>query len=138
MRIFMSLLTALITASGLAVATAGNASALGSESLVCRVTPSRTAPFNPSCSNNMGASSYQVTFWVQNETAPSTYAWSISADLRWTVINGCTSTSNTCAISVPNLDNDITAAVTLTQNGATETLTSHAFVGQYCGTIYCA
>lgn len=138
MRIFLSLLTALITASGLTVATAGDASALGGETLVCRVTPSRTAPFYPNCSNNMGASSYQVTFWVQNETAPSTYAWSISADLSWTVTNGCTSTSNTCVISVPNADNDITGSVTLTQNGATRTLTSHAFVGQYCGTISCA
>jgi hypothetical protein len=138
MRIFMSLLTALITASGLAVATADNASALGGETLVCRVSPSRTAPFNPSCSNNMPASSYQVAFWVQNETAPSTYAWSISADLRWSVVDGCTSTSNSCTISVPNANNDITASVTLTQNGATETLTSYAFVGQYCGTIYCA
>jgi hypothetical protein len=138
MRIFLSLLTALITASGLAVATAGNASALGGESLVCGVYPSRTAALSPNCSNNMPASSYQVTFWVQNETAPSTYAWSISADLRWTVINGCTSTSNMCSISVPNADNDINGSVTLSQNGATETLTAHAFVGQYCGTIYCA
>jgi hypothetical protein len=69
----MSLLTALITASGLAVANAGNASALGGETLVCRVTPGRTMAFSPSCSNSMGARSYQVTFWVQNETAPSTW-----------------------------------------------------------------
>lgn len=138
MRKLTSLLTALITAGGLAVAVAPDASALGGETLVCRVTPSRTAAFNPDCGNNMPASSYQVTFWVQNETAPSTYAWSITADLRWTVSNGCTSTSNVCTISVPNLDNDIDASVTLTQNGASETLTSHAFVGQYCGTIYCA
>lgn len=137
MRIFMSLLTALITASGLAVVTAGNASALGGETLVCRVTPGRTMAFYPTCSNSMGASSYQVTFWVQNETAPSTYAWSISADLPWTVTNGCTSTSSICVISVPNADNYITASVTLTQNGATETLRSHAFVGQYCGTVWC-
>jgi hypothetical protein len=137
MRIVLSLLTALVTASGLAVATADNASALGGETLVCRVTPSRTAPFYPTCGNNMGASSYQVTFWVQNETAPSTYAWSISADLRWTVSSGCTSTSSICTISVPNANNDIMASVTLTQNGATETLTSYASVGQYCGTISC-
>lgn len=138
MRTLTSLLTALITAGGLAVAIAPDASALGGESLVCRVGPSRTAAFNPSCSNNMPATSYGVTFWVQNETAPSTYAWSITSDLRWTVSSGCTSTSNNCTITVPNADNDITASVTLTQNGASETLTSYAFVGQYCGTIYCA
>jgi hypothetical protein len=137
MRIFMSLLTALITASGLAVATAGNASALGGETLVCQVTPSSTAAFSPSCGNSMGATSYHVTFRVQNETAPSTYAWSISADLRWTVTDGCTSTSNFCTISVPNGDNDMTASVTLTQNGVTETLTSYASVSQYCGIAYC-
>ena len=138
MRIFMSLLTALITASGLAVATADNASALGGETLTCRVTPGRTMQFNRTCSNSMGASSYQVTFWVQNETAPSTYAWSISANLSWTVTNGCTSTSSICVISVPNADNVITGSVTLTQNGATETLISRAFIGQYCGTVSCA
>lgn len=139
MRIFISLLTALITASGLAVVTAGNASALGGETLTCRVTPGRTLGFYPKCSNSMGASSYQVTFWVQNETAPSTYAWSISADLSpWTVTSGCTSTSSICVISVPNADNYITGSVTLTQDGATETLTSRAFIGQYCGTVSCA
>lgn len=137
MRILMSLLTALITASGLAVATAGNASALGGESLVCRVTPSHSPYFDPDCDNDMAADSYQVTFLVHNQTAQSTYAWSISASLSWTVSSGCDSTSSTCIISVPKYDNDITASVTLTQNGATETLTTRASIGLFCGSTYC-
>ena len=137
MRIFMSLLTALITASGLAVATAGNASALGGESLLCHVSPSHDPYGYQICDNDMYASSYQVTFAVRNVTAPSTYAWSISADLPWTVSSGCTSTSSTCVVSVPNADNAINASVTLTQNGATETLTSSAMIGQYCYDFYC-
>ncbi|HST48100.1 hypothetical protein [Jatrophihabitans sp.] len=137
MRILTSLLTALITASGLAVATAGSASALGGETLACRVTPGQVITYKQNCTNSMGASSYQISFRIQNETAPSTYAWSISSDLLTTVVNGCTSTYNYCTLSVPNADNNVWASVTLTQNGATETLTSHAFIGQYCGTISC-
>lgn len=134
----MALLTALITACGLTVATAGEASALGGETLLCHVNPT-SLPYGSDCANNMGANSYQVIFWVQDETAPSTYAWSLSADIpSWTVTSGCTSTSNTCVLSVRNEDNVISASVTLTQNGATETLTSFAFVNQYCGNMNCA
>ena len=47
---------------------------------------------------------------------------------------GCSSSSNWCALTVPggSIDRTVTTAVTLIQGGASETLTSEAWIGAYC------
>lgn len=131
-RKLLLLLTVLLTTVGGSLASAGNASALGGEWLGCRVLPASTNTFSSGCSNSQPASTYEVTFAVQNETAPSTYSWSRPS--KYAVVSGCSATQNWCSLSVPGgtFDRTVTVSVTLTQGAATETLSTQAGIGAYC------
>ncbi|MDQ2836554.1 MAG: hypothetical protein M3Y42_18775 [Actinomycetota bacterium] len=137
MRKILTLLAALVSACGLAVVTSGNASALGGETLGCRViagTPYYQDCYNPGPSDTY----YVVNFLVQNETGASTYTWYISgAPSGSSIADGCTSTANQCAVSVPRTGGDVYVSVVLTQGASSETLSSHADIEDYCGPVLC-
>jgi len=132
MRRISVLPIALATVVAGSLINAGSGWALGAEGLGCRVLPGSTNTFSPNCSNNQPASSYEVDFAVQGETAPSTYNW--SRPTRYAVVSGCSSSTNWCYLSVPggSIDRSVTVSVTLTQGAASETLTSHATITAYC------
>ncbi len=125
-RKLLALLAALATILGVTVLSPGNASALGGERLGCRVAPGTVFTYNQFCDNNQSAYQYSVAFLVQNETAPSTYSWSITTQGFYSISGGCTTTSNSCTLSVSRTagDRDISVSVTLTQGGASNTLYS--------------
>lgn len=132
MRKLVLLLTALVTTLGGSLIGAGNASALGGEWLGCRVLPASTNSYSQTCSNSQPATTYEVTFAVQNETASSTYSWSRPS--MYAVVSGCSATLNWCSLSVPGgtFDRRVTVSVTLSQAGATKTLSTTAWIGAYC------
>jgi hypothetical protein len=133
MRKIRAAFAAAATILGISLLPATEASALGGEWLGCRVAPGTVFTFNQNCSNSAnGATSYGVAFQVQNETAPSTYSWSVPADYQSRISGGCTSTSSVCNINVPNKTADITVSVTLTQGGSSVTLTSSATIMKTC------
>jgi hypothetical protein len=136
MRKLLVLLVALAATLGVSVSTSGSASALGGEWLGCRMTPSTVGTFSADCGNNVPASSYRVTFGVQNETAPSTYSWSIPAAYESRIYSGCSSTTNSCVLTTYRAE-DITVSVTLTQGGSSATLTSTASIEAFCGQQLC-
>lgn len=113
------------------------AHALGGEQLGCQVQPNGPSTYATRCKSHPGPTSYEVDFQIQNETAPSAYAWTIPSSYQSGVVYGCSSTSNACAIDVPNEDASITVSVTLSQGGSSETLTSTATILQSCGDVYC-
>jgi hypothetical protein len=141
-RKLLALLAALAATLGLTVMGGGNASALGGEWLGCQVGPGSNGTYSQLCRNNgptLGG--YEAEFKVQNETAPSTYSWSVPASYQSSIVYGCTSTSSSCAVSLSNSDQDLWVSVTLTQGGASSTLTSRARILQTCrsseGWEYC-
>lgn len=138
MRKILALLVTTISALSLSVLGAGNASALGGETLGCRIAPGTILTFQQHCHTSKAANSFTVAFQVQNETAPSTYSWTVPAAYAANVSSGCTSTSNACVFTIPNEDANIFVSVTLTQNGVSEQLpTASASLSRYCGSVYC-
>jgi hypothetical protein len=135
-KLFVALL-ALATVLGVTVSNTGSASALGGEWLGCRIAPGTEYNFYEFCHNNKAATQYTVAFKVQNETAPSTYTWSIPSAYQDKIYSGCTSTINYCTLVARNISQDIEVSVTLTQDGASRTMTAYATVEMYCGTAYC-
>jgi hypothetical protein len=127
--------TALTVAAG--VLGASHASALGGETLGCRFAPGPAIPFSQYCTNRASARSYNLGFLVQNEGSGTTYAWSVPAEYVSSINGGCTATSSSCSLTVPNGDAYIAVSVTLTQDGASETLTSYASESRYCGSQLC-
>jgi hypothetical protein len=138
-RKILALLAVLATTVGLTVMGGGNASALGGEWLGCLVEPNSNGTYSQLCRNNTGGTlgGYEAEFRVQNETAPSTYTWSVPASYQSSIVYGCTSTSSFCAVSLSNYDQDLWVSVTLTQGGASSTLSSRARILQTCGSSYC-
>lgn len=138
-RKLLALLAALATILGLTVFSPGNASALGGEWLGCRIAPGTEFNFYQYCNNTKQAYQYSVAFVVQNETAASTYSWSITAGFGYGISGGCTTTSPSCTLSVSRGagDREIDVSVTLTQGGASNTLYSNATIMPYCDGNYC-
>lgn len=136
----MRKLAATTMVGAVAVATAllpaTNASALGGETLGCRVAPGHTFTFSDVCTNDSPSSSgYTIGFLVQNTSGSYTYAWNIPGPS--TVYAGCTSTSDSCTISVTRASREYDLAVTLTQGGSSETLTASADIEPWCGNMLC-
>jgi len=123
------------TVLGIGVLSTGTASALGGETLVCRTA---NTGYSQYCVNN-AAPSYNAYFIVQNETAPSTYSWAVSAEESYGIVGGCAATDNYCDVSsnAHATSNIITVSVTLTQSGSSETLTAQADLEPWCGREMC-
>lgn len=137
-RSFTTASAAVISLLVAGMSSAGAAHALGGEQLGCSVGPQNSGTYTtPRCKNTPGATSYEADFLVLNESATSTYSWSVPSQYQTSIVSGCTSSTNSCSIGVPNTDSYITVSVTLTQNAATETLTANARILQSCGDQYC-
>lgn len=137
MRRISGLPVALATVVAGSLINAGSGWASGGEELGCRVLPGPVNTFSPYCGNSQPASTYEVGFAVQGETASSTYSW--SRPTRYAVVSGCSSSTNWCYLSVPggSIDRSITVSVTLTQGAMSETLTSNATITAYCNGLPC-
>jgi hypothetical protein len=132
----MSFLATTVMAGGLAVLTTGPASALGSESLGCIIEPSNaTAVTQGFCSTQSPGSSYSASYVVLNGSGSYSYAWTVPLGRR--VINGCTSSSSNCVLSVQGTAADqwVAVSVVISQNGASETLSAQAFFPAVCGDL---
>ena len=140
MRKLLALLASLSLVLGLTVFSAGSATALGGETFGCRVAPGPWTPYQEYCQNSWYADEYNVGFAVENVTGPATYSWSIPAPYTSMIYVGCTSSSYDCAIMVPNNgSHTVSVSVTITQGGASRTLSATGFVTyfQNCGEYYC-
>jgi hypothetical protein len=123
-------------AAGLVIGTSGPAAALGGETLGCRIVPVLgDPPFTPNCTNHEPATTYGVGFVVSGLTGAYTFSWSLPAG--YTPVSGFCGNTNQCAINVRNTEQTIRVSVTLTQNGASETLSSLAVINPFCGSQLC-
>jgi hypothetical protein len=140
-RKLLVLLAALATTLGVSISGAGSASALGGETLGCRIAPGTEFNFYQFCHNTQRANQYGVAFMVQNVTSSPTYSWSIPTAYQSMISQGCTSTSSTCTLSVGKTEQDIPVSVTLTEGGASRTISSEATIFSYCWNgstyVYC-
>jgi hypothetical protein len=112
-KAFLSL-TAAVIAFGAPVLSVSSASAASSPTMGCNIQPSGSSNFGARCGTGDPSTTYTVT-------------------------DGCTSTSDECAISVHHgeSDQDLTASVTVTQNGTSTTLSSTAIINAVCGDDFC-
>jgi hypothetical protein len=133
-RKLLGLVAVLVATLGLTMINTGNASALGGEWLGCQVGPGSDGTYSQRCRNSGPTINgwYQVDLAVQNETAPSTYSWSLPVGYQSSVLSGCTSTSSSCSLLVPSSDQRFDVSVTLTQGGASSTLTASVSIMEYC------
>ncbi|HEX8768728.1 MAG TPA: hypothetical protein VF714_10175 [Jatrophihabitans sp.] len=136
LRKLLVTLVALGTTVGLMVPTATSASALGGEWLGCQVIPGQ-GYYSNGCWGGSSSNPVIVDFVVMDETAPSTYSWAVPSVYLTKISDGCQSTTNYCQLTVGRGGKEITMSVTLSQNGATETLTSTASIEPMCGTQWC-
>jgi hypothetical protein len=134
LRKLLVVLVSLLTTVGLMVPTATSASALGGEWLACQVFPGQ-GYYSDGCWG--GSSTGPLIVVVMNETAPSTYSWAVPSVYVSKISDGCLSTTNYCQLTVGRGGKQIDMSVTLTQNGATETLTTSASIEPMCGTQWC-
>jgi hypothetical protein len=136
MRKLWSLGAIALLALGLVVGTSGPAAALGTETLGCRIAPVLgDPPFTPNCTNHLAAQTYGVGFVVSGLSGTYTFSWQLPAG--YTPVSGFCGYTDQCAINVGNADQNIPVSVTLTQNGASETLTSRAVINRFCGSQLC-
>lgn len=136
MRKLWSLGAIVVLALALVVGTSGPAAALGGETLGCRIAPVLgDPPFTPNCTNHMPAQTYGVGFLVSGLVGTYTFSWQLPAG--YTPVSGFCGDSDQCAINVRNTDQTIPVSVTLTQGGASETLSSLAIINQFCGSVLC-
>jgi hypothetical protein len=135
MRKFFAVFAVAIMAMTLGVLAASPASALGGESLVCGVSPGYSS--GSVCYNDAPSSQYTVSFGVANESGSYTYAWSVPSPWSGRIVSGCTSTTDYCQVTAGNRSAEITVSVTLTQGGASETLSATAVMDPWCGNYQC-
>lgn len=130
------LLAALAATFGLMVPSATSASALGGEWLGCMITGGPGYYYSP-CVGGSASGPVVIDFVVMDETAPSTYSWSVPAVYVTKISSGCASTTNYCQLTVGRGGKEITVSVTLTQGGASATHTASASIEPMCGTQWC-
>ena len=135
-RKLLVLLVALGTTLGLMVPTATGASALGGEWLGCQVIPG-SGYYSAGCWGGSASGPVVVDYVVMDETAPSTYSWAVPSGYVTKISDGCQSNTNYCQLTVGRGYQEITMSVTLTQSGATATLTATASIEPMCGTQWC-
>ena len=136
MRRYVPALATALLALGTSVMAAGPASAFGGETLGCSISPGRAGTGFCSTSSIPSSGYYSVSYNVQGGSGTYTYSWTNPGG---TVIFGCTSTSNSCAIRVPAVANDqyLTASVVITQGTSHATLSATAFIPAVCGSYFC-
>lgn len=138
-RRLASLLAALVMALGMTVFSAGTASAVGGETFGCRIAPGTEFNFYETCRNTRETTTYySVAFKVQNATATSTFGWTIPAFYQSRIISGCTSASSSCTLSAPRWgEQEIYVDVSISDGGASRSLSSAAYIFAWCSGNYC-
>jgi hypothetical protein len=136
-RKLLVLLAALATILGLTVPTATSASALGGEWLGCYTYPGDGYYHSDGCITGSSDSQIVLDFVVMDETAPSTYSWAVPSTWVPNISDGCTSSTNYCQLIVGRGGKIVTVSVTLSQGGATETLSSTVDIEPMCGGAWC-
>lgn len=139
MRKILSLVAVVVAALGLVVVSEGSASALGGESLLCRVAPAPvTTPFTNPCSPVLVASTYNVGFEVFGGSGTYTYSWSVPVGPGVTIVAGCGISDAGCTLAITShTEHDVTVTLVLTQNGVPETLTAETVIEPTCGSVFC-
>jgi hypothetical protein len=131
----------IVAALTLSFVPTGSASALGSEQLGCRFSPSPAGtPITVgACNPTTLSTSYAVGWQVLDESGSGySFAWTIPTDHRYPVNSGCTSTTDYCNITVNGrIDEEVTVSVVVTQNGSSETLSATATSSAVCGDELC-
>ena len=134
-----SVLSAMIVAVAMVLVPAGPASALGGEQLLCRIVPvTGTPPFTSICSNRLPRTgTYSAGFHIFNTSGTySSIVWTLPAG--YPAAFGCGNGSVDCSINMSSsFDQDATMQVTLTQGGASLTLSARAHINAVCGTMLC-
>lgn len=133
LRVFLAVLA---TTLGLMVPTATSASASGNEWLGCAVSGGVWYYTSP-CNGGLNYGPVIVEFQIMDMTYPSTVSWAVPAAYVTKISSGCTSADTFCHFSVSKGSQEITVSVTLTQNGASKTLTTSASVEPMCGDAWC-
>jgi hypothetical protein len=106
--------------------------AFGGESLGCFVNVGTPGVFSsPTCGPTTPKFTYNVVFKVLNQSGAYSYAWNTSG---LTVSSGCTSTSDTCILTVRTIQGDqaLTVSVAITQSGQSSTLSATAEIPAVC------
>ncbi|WP_410622814.1 hypothetical protein [Amycolatopsis sp. cmx-8-4] len=136
MRKSAALVSTVMLAAGIGVLTAGPAAALGGETYGCQVSPGPVGSYTGNCHNSAKFHGpYSAGFAVGGAAAGTTYTWHVPAGYQ-TAPGLCTTTAG-CRVDGLTGDDEVTVSVTLTQNGATETLSATAFILAVCGNVYC-
>jgi hypothetical protein len=135
-RRILSLFATVVAAAGLSLVPSGSASALGSETLLCRIVPATgNPPFNQTCSNRtLINGTYSAGFHVFNTSGSSdSVNWIVPSP--YTPI-GCGGFD--CSINMSSRsDQTVTVQVVLTQGGTSLTLSATAHINAVCGTQLC-
>jgi hypothetical protein len=138
MRRLLSLLAAVIMATALTLVSTGSASALGGEWLGCRIVPATgNPPFNPTCANRtLINGTYSAGFHVFNTSGSYSVSWTLPAG--YPAAFGCGADTFDCSINMSSrFDQDAIVFVTLTQGGASVTLSARAHINAVCGSQLC-
>jgi hypothetical protein len=138
MRRIPVLTATILLAGGWSVLSAGPAAALGGETYGCQISPGPVGTYTGNCHNNPKfRGPYSAGFVVGGAAAGTTFTWHVPAGYQ-TAPGLCTTGAGCRVDNLPGgSDSRVTVSVTLTQGGATETLTATAIVNAVCGTVYC-
>ena len=137
MRKAITLLTMAAAAFAAAVFSVTPAMAAG-PTLACTFSPGDGRFLPGFCENNHPALSYTLTWLVQNATGSARYSWTHPG----AAVDGCTSTSDLCSITVSGRrTNTYTATVVVTQGSTQTTVSASANVEPVCvsedGPVFC-
>jgi len=132
----LSLFAAVVAAVGLSLVSSGSASALGGETLLCRVVPVvGNPPFTQTCTNRtLITGTYSAGFHVFDTAGGYD-------SVNWIVPSPYTPTSCgwfDCSINMTSrFDQTVTVQVVLTQGGTSLTLSATAHINAVCGSQLC-
>ncbi|TDV48704.1 hypothetical protein [Actinophytocola oryzae] len=136
MRRILSLFAAVVAAVGLSLVPSGSASALGGESLLCRVVPvTGNPPFTQTCSNRtLINGTYSAGFHVFNTSGSyDSISWVVPSPYSSVGCGGFD-----CSIDMSSRsDQTVTVQVVLTQAGVSVTLSATAHINAVCGGRLC-
>lgn len=104
--------------------------AFGGEWLECGVGPSAT--FGTTCFPRYPFSPAVITFNVVNGSGSGySYSWSVQG--RYSIVSGCTSSTDYCGVSAPTpVDHAVIGTVVVSQNGSSRALSATAQVYAVC------